>query len=53
MFCDNCAAESAHFDHLDVSGPEPVFKRLCKDCGDVEKARWDAEKAPQSDRPAA
>lgn len=53
MICDNCAAEPASFDHLDVSGPEAVFKRLCQDCGDVEKARWDAEKSAQSDRPAA
>jgi hypothetical protein len=43
IICDNCAAEPAHFDHLDLSGAEPVFKRLCQACGDAEKERWDAE----------
>jgi protein-arginine kinase activator protein McsA len=41
--CDVCAAEPAPFDHLDLSGGEAVFKRLCQACGDAEKASWDAE----------
>lgn len=47
MFCDRCAAEPAPFDHLDLSGAEPVFQRLCRRCGDAEKALWDAAR-PES-----
>jgi protein-arginine kinase activator protein McsA len=44
MSCDQCAAEPAGFDHLDLSGSEPVFKRLCRACADAERARWAAER---------
>jgi hypothetical protein len=52
-YCDVCAAEPAPFDHLDLSGAEPVFKRLCQACGDAEKERWDAEKKSQPGLKAA
>jgi protein-arginine kinase activator protein McsA len=43
MFCDHCAAEPATVDHLDLSGPEPEFRRLCRPCADAERERWNAE----------
>lgn len=44
MYCDSCAAEPASYDHLDLSGGETVFKRLCRRCADADLARWAAEK---------
>lgn len=52
MYCDNCAAEPASYDHLDLSQGEAVFKRLCKRCGDVERAQWDAERQRRPPRVA-
>jgi hypothetical protein len=44
MYCDECSREAALIDHLDLSGAQARYRRLCPACAELERVRWAKER---------